>query len=426
MTHRSVLLAFVSILCSSSGFLIPRRCHIPDNFRYTHRKPEPVGIQTGRVFMPTRRAPSVAVQAFTIANIGSFAQAAFGTSGVQKVLELGFIAGVGASLRDKLDAKAITALLLNALVPAVIVSSLSTLKISVEMGYVFLAGTLLALIQLGSSELASRFVIKEENEDSNETRTLRRTAGIQLGTMAPALSVYSFTREFVGGEFAGLAALADIPTKIYTLLLIPYYLRFRGNKKSSVVSSTPVAKPPMLKQLINAMKDPFNLAITSGIGLAALGRPVSSLGFCGKAIGGLAQAQTSILFLLIGLKLKFGGDRPKLCLQLLLARHGFVSLATSAFLATILRTGDAARLAAVLSSHAASSIIAFGQMSKVAKEVDGYDTELAFDIVALSFPLTVLLNTIACLAGKRYVDALPIVGTGLLAMSALLGKIGKS
>ena len=49
---------------------------------------------------------------------------AFHTSGVQKVLELGVVAAIGAALRDKLDAKAVTALLLNALVPAVIVSSL--------------------------------------------------------------------------------------------------------------------------------------------------------------------------------------------------------------------------------------------------------------------------------------------------------------
>ena len=102
-------------------------------------------------------------------------------------------------------------------------------------------------------------------------------------------------------------------------------------------------------------------------------------------------------------------------------------MAVSFLLALFLPRGkvgnEPLRLAAVLSSHASSSIIAFGQMSKVDKAgVKGYDTDLAFDIVALSFPFTVLLNTIACLAGNTYVDMLPITGSLFLALSALIGK----
>jgi len=214
--------------------------------------------------------------------------------------------------------------------------------------------------------------------------------------------------------------------------LIPYYLRFRGAGSDAAVSigdndteSTKNGLVAIAQHLAKLFSDPFNLAISSGLVLASLGRPVSSLGFAGKAVGGLVQAQTAILFLLIGLKLKFGGDRPKLCLRLLLARHGFCSLAVSAFLGLFLGAADSApRLAAVLSSHAACSIIAFGQMSKVVTEggVKGYDTDLAFDLVALSFPFTVMLNTVACLAGSTYVNMLPVIGGAFLALSAIIGK----
>eukprot|EP00978_Attheya_sp_CCMP212_P032030 scaffold123261_cov50-Attheya_sp.AAC.1 len=259
----------------------------------------------------------------SVGNIGSVAKAAYQAGGVQKVLELGVIVGAGASLREKLDAKAVTSLLLNALVPPLIISSLSSLSVSSEMGYVLLSGVFLILLQIGSGELASRIVI-DKGDDLADRATLRRTAAMQLGTMAPALSVLSFTREFVGPGYAGLAALADLPTKIYGLLLLPYCLRFRGTPKGDDTTNEALVKTkkaPRWKRFLGAFKDPFNLAIASGLTLAALGRPVSSLGFLGKAVGSLAEAQTAILFLLIGLKLKFGGARAMLCLRLLLARH---------------------------------------------------------------------------------------------------------
>jgi hypothetical protein len=396
------------MLGSATGLVHPNCIRITpglNNYHYSH----------GRS-VATRRNLSVG-------GIGSVAKAAYQAGGVQKVLELGVIAGVGASLREKLDAKAVTSLLLNALVPPLIISSLSSLSVSAEMGYVLLSGVFLILLQIVAGELASRIVI-DKGDDLADRATLRRTAAMQLGTMAPALSVLSFTREFVGPEYAGLAALADLPTKIYGLLLLPYYLRFRGTPKGDTEILVKTKKAPSWKRFLGAFKDPFNLAIASGLTLAALGRPVSSLEFVGKAVGSLAEAQTAILFLLIGLKLKFGGARAMLCLRLLLARHGFVGLATSAFLAAFISPTDiATRLAIVLSSHAACSIIGFGQIAKVADEMDGYDTDLALDIMGLSFPLTIVLNTVACLAGNQYVQALPVIGTLFLATSVGLGML---
>lgn len=254
--------------------------------------------------------------------------------------------------------------------------------------------------------------------------------------MAPGLSVLSFTKEFASLTLAGLSTLADVPSKVYTLVLLPYYLRFRGitvdqqiGSDAQTTSQTSSSSSSALKKIKKAVSDPFNLAISSGLVLAALGRPVHTLGFVGNAIGSLAKSQTAVLFLLIGLKLKFSGDRPKLCLRLLLARHGFMSLFASAYLAFCLPRhshSDAARLAAVLSSHAASSIIAYGQMNKAADQenVQGYDVDLAFDIVALSYQMTMVLNTIACLAGPAYINNLPVAGIVMLGLSAAIGKMG--
>jgi len=104
-----------------------------------------------------------------------------------------------------------------------------------------------------------------------------------------------------------------------------------------------------------------------------------------------------------------------------------MSLFVSAFFKLFMRNGsDPAKLATVLSSHAACSIIAYGQMNKVVvnEGVGGYDPDLAFDIVAISYQITMALNTVACLAGTGYVNNLPLIGLGMLAASAAVGKIG--
>lgn len=79
----------------------------------------------------------------------------------------------------------------------------------------------------------------------------------------------------------------------------------------------------------------------------------------------------------------------------------------------------ASRLAVALQSQASTSLIGFGQISKVQESNPklGYDLDLAFQIVSLSFPLSVLLNTATVLGGRAYVDSLAWVGVGLCGLS---------
>lgn len=443
MKQRKIFQAVLLLACSSlstcafqqnRGGLLPRRgsasIALDQNQillrRGYHLRPKPTSFDLSSSF-PNQSSTTLGA---TSGAAFAAASATFQSSAVQKILELAAISGIGYTLRSKLDPKAITALLLNALVPSIIVSSLSGLSVSAEsLGCVVASGVGLAIAQLIGSELAARFVIPKGDA---ETEVLRRTASVQMSSMAPGLSVLSFTKEFASLTLAGLSTLADVPSKVYSLVLLPYYLRFRGildagDKPShDVTNGEPRSNVSIPKRIGNFVKDPFNLAISSGLILAAMGRPVHTLGFVGNAIGSLAKSQTAVLFLLIGLKLKFSGDRPKLCLRLLLARHGFMSLFCAAFLPAFLpKASNATRLAAVLSSHAASSIIAYGQMNKVIanENVRGYDIELAFDIVALSYQMTMILNTIACLAGSAYVNKLPVAGATMLVLSAAIGKL---
>lgn len=170
------------------------------------------------------------------------------------------------------------------------------------------------------------------------------------------------------------------------------------------------------------LSDPFNAAILTGLLMAATGTRLESLGFVCSAVRMLASAQTPVLFLLIGMKFTISGARPALVGALLLARHGLIALCVAVFFRVAGLVDPSARLTAVLSSQAASSIIAFGQVDAASKRRPalGYDASLAFEIVSLSFPLTIILNTVACVAGAAYVDRIGQVGVALLACSAAL------
>jgi hypothetical protein len=337
---------------------------------------------------------------------------------VQKSLELGAIALLGALVRARLDASALTALLLKALVPAVILSSLAGLSVSPELTGFVGGGALLVLLQIVAGQIASRALLGGRRARA----ATRRTAAIQVGTMAPVLSVFAFIREFVGEARTGYAALVDLPSKTYTLVLMPLVLLLVGDPAGRAASAG--TRKPTLRERVSAagvqLSDPFNAAILLGLLMAGTGTRVADLGFLGAAVRTLASAQTPVLFLLIGMKFQLSGARPAFVLALLLARHGLIALAMSGFLrlANIVEPG--ARLAAVLSSQAAASIVAFGQIDAAAKRSPalGFDSALAFEIVTLSFPLSVVLNTVACVAGAAYVDSVGKVGLALLAASA--------
>mmetsp|Transcript_48053 Transcript_48053/g.134216 ORF Transcript_48053/g.134216 Transcript_48053/m.134216 type:complete len:193 (-) Transcript_48053:459-1037(-) len=118
-------------------------------------------------------------------------------------------------------------------------SSLASLQLSLELGTVALAGLLLLALQILAGTIAANVIIKVPPElgvaqggptGAKRRQGIRRTAAVQLGTMAPATSVFSFTREFAGPLFVGFAALADMPSKAYMLIFLPAVAKLRGDE----------------------------------------------------------------------------------------------------------------------------------------------------------------------------------------------------
>ena len=80
------------------------------------------------------------------------------------------------------------------------------------------------------------------------------------------------------------------------------------------------------------------------------------------------------------------------------------------------------KLGLLLQSQSATSIIGYGQLARVQAQDPSlaYDTDLAFDILGLSFPLTIVLNSVACLTGPYFLRGLPFIGLLLIAAALVL------
>jgi hypothetical protein len=352
------------------------------------------------------------------------------TAGVQKTLELAVITAFGFWLRTKLtskDADVVQRLLLSGLVPAVTLCSLCSVKVGMSsLG--FMAGGLgLVLLQYIVAHVASCTVFGlNASKMTKKSLDLRRTAAMELGTMAPALSVFAFVTEFVGPLFTGLAALIDLPMKAYMLLFMPSVLRAKASK---VAAEAPSAAGGSMKAVADQLKDPFNASIIAGILLSVIfqGNAISRLGFAGAALKSLAAAQTPILFLLIGLKLSIQGATPALCGVLLLLRQGLVMMAVKTILLFSGIKSVQMQLLITLASQAATSVVGFGQIMKAKERGDeGYSTDFAFDIIGISFPLTILLNTAACLGGSAYIASMYPTSIMLIGLSGLLYAVSRN
>ena len=313
---------------------------------------------------------------------------------VSKALSFGVMAVVGRLVKSRFGpahVAGIQKLILDVMLPCMIFRSLCSITVDRNLmvwpvlGFASVAWSLLAM------SIAARL--------GPEAATAR----YQLATSAPGLSAMVFIKEFVHDEAAGKAALFDLPTKIYLIFVLPRLLRMWSTKKK--------AAPPLTQLL----KDPLNVAIVCGLGMAATGTPFTTLSFVGDAVTTLANAQTPVLFALVGMKLNLKG--ATLVAGLLSLRHA-ASWLFFAIAAPFLPANDHQTL--LFLCQAAVSVIGWSQMSKAVDDGVNYDLNFAFDIVGFSMPSAMALQTLLALFPAPYLSylssfppLLPLGGLGL-------------
>lgn len=114
------------------------------------------------------------------------------------------------------------------------------------------------------------------------------------------------------------------------------------------------------------------------------GLTVSDLGFVGRAILGLASAQTPVLFVLIGVSVQIGGDGPIAIVVMLLWRAAS-ALVFTACANRYLDVDATTALVTTLYAQASASMLGYGIMSGVidaqSKSNPAMNKKLAFDLV---------------------------------------------
>jgi hypothetical protein len=151
---------------------------------------------------------------------------------------------------------------------------------------------------------------------------------------------------------------------------------------------------------------------------SATGKSIADLGFVGNAIDTMAAAQTPVLFILIGLTVNLSGNTPLVSSLLLLGRAAAGMLFTGT-VNMLMGFDSNTALVTTLFSQSAVSMLGYGILKRVAESQSKDDPAMspafAFDLVGYSFPLSIVLNTTACIAKDRYVKNLIPMGGGLLA-----------
>jgi len=338
---------------------------------------------------------------------------------VQRVLMLLTIIAIGKILQGRFpdaESNAIQKMLLQFLVPATLFKGLSKEVIDASKLLYIGGGVLLVLGRLTASVLASYGSFGSSAQ--GEKAKLRRTAVFEISTTASALSVLPFLGEFVGPEYVGLGGMVDLPMKLYMLLILPVLLKQFG--ESSGAASNEPQKGKALAILTQLVKDPITMSLVLGIVVAAItnGGGTATFGFAGKALDALAGAQTPVLFLLIGLKLKFQSKTPLFCVVLLLATQGILLIIV--WLGVLIaQPSDTIAKFIILFAQGAPSVVGMGVISSAAASgVQGYSKDFAFDIVGLAFPISSFMQCFGGIMGASYQNVCGVVGAGLIVIAA--------
>lgn len=341
----------------------------------------------------------------------------FGTPEMQKILSLLCVGLVGVILRARFPAKepaVVQKMLLQVFLPCTLFRSLAKESIDwSHLGYLG-GGIFYIFFKIGCAAIVSYAVFGRAAV--GQMGTFRRTALFQLGTTAAGQSVLPFLGELIGQQYVGLGGMVDLPMKLYMIAIMPSVLKAVGGTSASSATQSPA------KAVLSAFQDPVTAALILGIVAAFVtnGGGVKVMGPAGTAIHGLAEAQTPVLFFLIGLKLQFKSATPILCLVLLCATYGVTLLLLSLFL-RIVNPADDLKMFMVFFVQGAPSVFGMGVINAAINAgLQGFSSDFAFDIVGVTFPISALLQCLAGVARDYWTDYLEIIAVAFLVVAAML------
>ena len=344
---------------------------------------------------------------------------------LQKTLLFLLFIGLGLLLKLKIKEKkelaGIKMIILNLALPATIFIAL--LSVNVEASLLVLP--FIALILNFFLFLVTPFLFPLIGIKKNTPNY--RTAQILIPSLAPGLSCFPFILEYLGEGYLAKAAMADLGNKLFVLLVL-YLIAMNWHYKTQKITNKSTGAK--FKSLCIAMvSEPVNIFIAAALTLLFLGINMNSIPFLfSESLSRLSLLMTPLVLLFIGLSVNIKKRQFAEIVSLLLVRAGIVVILAIALIvfADIAIAED--RLLLLAFGLSACSFWPFAhiaavdsQEKRVLNSRKTFNQNFAINILALSFPLSVVLILGILSAGNQITDiytlaflALGLVGCGLV------------
>ncbi len=354
--------------------------------------------------------------------------------GLQKVIPLLLLIGVGYLLKDKFQQPtatgAIKNLIINAALPATIF--LSILNIDQTLGVFSLPAVAIALnlYLLFIGFWVARLVI--EPEEKAQFRSLI----VMFPSLAPGLTAYPFIEEFLGSRSLAWASLADVGNKIFTLIglyILAMYWHQRVSSDSSNYSN-------QLKTIwLLLISEPSNAAIIFGLPLLFFNISQNDLpDTILDVLTKLAACTTPLILFFVGISFKSKAFKLQTILAILFARAG-AGFWFSAGAIALLNPDPITKALTVILPQAGCSMWPYLHITQVngrgqsssEKEKPSlpptFDTEFALGILATSIPFSICVISTICSSSQFFIlpEHLGLVGLAFFGMVGLL-KLGSN
>ncbi|MEH6657245.1 permease [Leeuwenhoekiella marinoflava] len=344
---------------------------------------------------------------------------------LQKTLLFLLFIGLGLLLKLKIKEKkelaGIKMIILNLALPATIFIALLSVNVEASLLVLpFIALLLNFFLFLVTPFLFPFIGIKKDSPNY-------RTAQMLIPSLAPGLSCFPFILEYLGEGYLAKAAMADLGNKLFVLLILYLVAMNWHYKTQGITNKSTGAK---FKSLCIAMiSEPVNIFIAAALTLLSLGINMNSIPFLfSESLSRLSLLMTPLVLLFIGLSVNIKKRQFAEIVSLLLVRAGIVVfLAIGLILFADIAIAED-RLLLLAFGLSACSFWPFAhiaavdaQEKRILNSRKTFNQNFAINILALSFPLSVVLILGILSAGNQIADlytmvilALGLLGCGLV------------
>lgn len=225
-----------------------------------------------------------------------------------------------------------------------------------------------------------------------------RTAHLLIPSLAPGLSAFPFILEYLGDDALAKAAMADLGNKVFVLLIL-YMVAMNWHYK--VTHQVSISKGSRIKELLKSLiYEPVNLFIVIALVLLSMGLDTASLpGVISATLHRLSLLMTPLVLLFIGLAVSIKRNQFSKILSLLMLRAGIVLFLSCLFIwLGGINTGTNRLLILAFALSACSfwpyahiAVVGLKESEKETGEEKTFSGRMAVNILALSFPLSIIL-----------------------------------